>query len=247
MGIIQKIAGVALTPSTIAGNAISNLIKKGSGTTKASDLAKTGAGKVLGTAIALTGAGLAGAAIAPEAIVSAGAASAGKAATKIVTTGGANLLNVATKNPLATVGTGIFVAGGGLSLIKPAVNVVRGATDTLTGTPTASGVVDVALLTGAGLLAAGGVGAGLNAYSNYQNRQATNANTAAMLETLGSAEAMQESGVQTQEMQDLEEKQAIPVTNSSPQPQGQKINQSVKLYVNSQNKSSKRYLNIIAH
>jgi len=59
MGILSAIQKIALAPSVVAGNAISNIIKPGSGTTTTSQLQSTTFGKVLGTSIAATGAALA--------------------------------------------------------------------------------------------------------------------------------------------------------------------------------------------
>lgn len=254
MGIIKKIAKVALTPSVVLGNALSNVIKKGSGKTTSEQLSNTGAGKVLGSAIALTGVGALGTALAPEAVVTSAVSGAGKILTSSVKVAGTNILNVATKNPLATTATGIFIAGGGLKLIRPATDVVRGATGFVTGTNrTSSGLGDTALLVGTGLLATRAVGTAINATTSYLNRRATRENTQAMISTigsdagaLGSSDNMQESGVQTAETQDLEQQPISAPQNISPQPQGQKISQSVKLYVNSHNKTSKRYLKIVA-
>jgi hypothetical protein len=62
---------------------------------------------------------------------------------------------------------------------------------------------------------------------------------------LGSSDIMTESGAIPLQTEELSKTATKRRRKTRSQPQQQHINQSVRVYVNSQNKSSKRYLNVV--
>lgn len=133
MGILQKIAEIALSPSVAIGNVISDIIKAGSGKTTAKELSETTAGKALGAAIAGTAAALAVAAGAPAVVKAVKSGSAKSAISKAAKEAAANPIKAVKKAATAVVGAAVVggaVAGGGAKLIKPVIEAAYKGTKT---------------------------------------------------------------------------------------------------------------------
>ena len=198
VGIIQKVANIALKPSVAIGNLVTKGIEKVTnktyGRTTSEELSKTTAGKVLGTAIAGTAVAL-GAAVAAPKIVAAGGA-------KVVAgTAAKSAAKVAIAHPVKTAALGLGAATvlQSETLTKAATKLPSEAAKLTTNVaqladePSLEKLKDIVkdspVLTAAlGGLAAVTVGKGLlGTAATYMNTKATKENTELMAASVGSS------------------------------------------------------------
>jgi len=263
MGLFSGIQKLALAPSVAIGNAISNVIKPGSGKTTTSQLQATTPGKILGTAIAGTAITAGALALPAGSIASAGSAIKSSAGTfakaNPIKTAVAGFLAptavVAVVNNPSVVGksasavydfqkTGISVASGQQSF-------VQGAVDYVGDHPIAS---SIAGLVGLGAI----VKTAIPAIAGYSNTLATRENTEAILNSQ-QLPAQELPSVYPQDALDQGSPVPAPIEattgksvsrrkrrkSKAKEPLRQTISQRVNVEVN-QNRVSKTYLNRIS-
>jgi len=252
MGILKNIANLALKPSVVVGNAISNVIKKGSGKTTSAQLANTTAGKFLGLAIAGTAVGL-------VAATGAGGTIARAAKAKPIAAGVSGLAGYTIlKSERATE----QVADLPSNVNQFTTNIAEFADN-----PSIEKAKDIATenpvlttLAGAGGLAGLGIGLGgiAGTLSNIQNTRAVKENTEATLGGNPDIPAFTylpaESGVPasptltdgmppTLETVDITQKKRRRARAKAP---SQNISQNVRINILNKTSSTKRYINAIA-
>jgi hypothetical protein len=241
MGLIAKIGlAIPVTVGNIITAGLEKITGKTYGRTTIKEASETTTGKILGTAITGTAAALGATAVGTAGLVAAGK-TVGKAAVAQVV-----------KSPVKTLAITGIVAGGGLKLVEPAFKTIKSATQTavpvLTGEEglTSGNVSDVVKVVGAAVgLGAVGAAAGVVAEKVLGAKEAAAVAGASEAGMLGSSDVMEEAGIIPAETVDVSTKAKAKRKKTARGAQGQKISQSVRVYVNSHNRQSKRYLNVV--
>lgn len=237
MGLLTKI-GLAI-PVTV-GNAITSVVEKvtgkKAGRTTIKEASETTVGKIIGGGIVASGSALALPA-APAAV------------TTGLKTAGMAVIQQAVKTPLKTIGIAAVVAGGGLKLIEPAFEATKSATErVVSGGSSGTTTGDVLKVAGVAL-GAGAIGGAIGGVIDKikENKSEITGLVDSANGILGSSDNLENAGVMTPQTQELTSTTPKKRKKSRSKAQQSKISQSVRVYVNSNNKSSKRYLNVVGY